>query len=60
MALETIIGYDPGGDGAHGVALLSIMDGKPEALQTRTFQTTEQVIEYIEAVGSIDALGVDR
>ncbi len=59
MALETIIGYDPGGDGAHGVALLSIMDGKPEALQTRTFQTTEQVIEYVEAVGSIDALGVD-
>ncbi len=59
MADALIVGYDPGGDGAHGVALLSLVDGRPETAQTRTFQTAHEVIEYIEGLGTVAALGVD-
>jgi len=59
MADALIVGYDPGGDGAHGLALLSLADGRPKTVRTCTFQTTHQVIEYIEGLGPVAALGVD-
>lgn len=59
MSTETIVGYDPGGDGAHGVALLSISNGRPESVCCRTCATTQEVIEYVEELGTLVALGVD-
>jgi len=59
MADELIVGYDPGGDGTHGVALLSLVDGRAEAARTRTFQTTYEVIQYMEGLGTVAAIGVD-
>jgi hypothetical protein len=59
MRTGLIVGYDPGGDGAHGVALLSLLNGQPESVRTKTCQTAQQVIEYLEELGTIVALGVD-
>ena len=59
MPNELIVGYDPGGDGAHGVALLSLVQGRPESVRARTCATVQEVIEYIEGLGTVVALGVD-
>jgi hypothetical protein len=42
----TIFGYDPGGNQCHGVALLSIDNGKIDKLETKTFITAEQVLRF--------------
>lgn len=54
-----IVGYDPGGDGAHGVALLSIDADRTISVATETFKTTEAVIAYMERLSPLLALGVD-
>lgn len=59
MLTGVIVGYDPGGNGAHGVAKLSIRGGQPESLVTRTLQTAEDVISYLENMSAIVAFGVD-
>lgn len=54
-----IVGYDPGGNGNHGIAELRVRDGQPEALTTRTLQTAEDVIRFLEDMSHIVAFGVD-
>jgi len=59
MGTGLIVGYDPGGDGAHGVALLTLEEGRTVSVATRTFGTTEAVIEYVDRLSPLLALGVD-
>lgn len=53
------MGYDPGGNGAHGVAELQFENGEVSALSTRTLETAEDVISILERMASLAALGVD-
>jgi hypothetical protein len=61
MALSNacILGYDPGGDGKHGVAVLHLRDRAPIKIETLTLPNTEAVIEYFSTVENVHALGVD-
>ena len=59
MTTSLIVGYDPGGDRAHGLAVLSLTDGRAQAVDTRTCETTEEVIEYVGSLDMVAALGVD-
>jgi len=59
METGLIVGYDPGGDNAHGVALLTLDKGRIASVATRTFGTTEAVIDYVERLAPLLALGVD-
>jgi hypothetical protein len=56
---NTIIGYDPGGNGRHGVAELHLKDGELTRAETQTMLTAEDVISLIEESPHIAALGVD-
>jgi hypothetical protein len=59
MLYGVVIGYDPGGNGGHGVAELHFQDREATALTTRSLQTTEDVISTLEDLPSLAALGVD-
>ena len=59
MLTGLVIGYDPGGNGAHGVAELQIEDGKAANVSTWTMETTEDVVAFLENRPSMAALGVD-
>jgi hypothetical protein len=59
MLSGLIVGYDPGGNGAHGIAELQFKDGEVSALSTRTLDTAEDVISIFEGLPSLAALGVD-
>jgi hypothetical protein len=54
-----VAGYDPGGDGCHGVAILRIDDGVPVSLRTDTLSTAEQVLKHFATVPSLEAIGID-
>jgi hypothetical protein len=54
-----IIGYDPGGNNAHGLAELEVKNGKVIRLSTRTFCTTHDVVLFLENLAFVSALGVD-
>lgn len=59
MRSGLVIGYDPGGNGAHGVAELRIEDGNAVSVATRTMDTAEDVIAFLEGRPSVVAMGVD-
>lgn len=59
MQSGLIIGYDPGGNNAHGVAKLQIHNGMVTSLSTRTVSTTEDVVSFLDSLSSLAALGVD-
>ncbi|MFZ4440783.1 MAG: hypothetical protein ACOYOS_20390 [Syntrophales bacterium] len=59
MLTGVILGYDPGGNGAHGVAKLTVRSGQPSSLVTSTLQTVEEVINYMADMSNIAAIGVD-
>ena len=59
MQSGLIIGYDPGGNDAHGLAELQVHNGKATRLSTRTLSTTEDVVSFLESLSSLAALGVD-
>jgi hypothetical protein len=54
-----LVGYDPGGDSAHGLAILVLEAGKPVSLETATFATTDHVVSRISSLSTLLALGVD-
>jgi predicted nuclease with RNAse H fold len=54
-----IVGYDPGGNGTHGLAILHIKDGKGMSLKPETMRTTEAVIHSLKGFEPILAIGVD-
>jgi len=55
----TIIGYDPGGNRHHGVAKLSVNDGRVVSLALFTRATVEQVILDVGEAENLVGLGVD-
>jgi hypothetical protein len=59
MTSGIIVGYDPGGNDSHGVAELHFTDGKVTGLSTKTLRTVEGVIESVEGLSSLAALGVE-
>jgi hypothetical protein len=59
MLSGIVVGYDPGGNGAHGFAELRVENGEARALSTRTLETAEEVISIIEQMPFLTALGVD-
>jgi len=59
MLTGIIVGYDPGGNGNHGLAALHIKDGKATSLETQTMETAEEVILFLKPLSSILAFGVD-
>lgn len=54
----TIAGYDPGGNGSNGFAILRICDGKPACISVMTLSNAEAVINEVRK-NSILGLGVD-
>lgn len=59
MKSECIIGYDPGGKRAHGVAKLEVQDGTAVRLSTKVLNTAEEVLSFLESATPIAAIGVD-
>lgn len=55
----TIVGYDPGGNGSHGVAALRIQEGETTEINVDTLETAEHVIRWMDGIGPIVGLGVD-
>ena len=60
MALiEKIVGYDPGGNGNHGVASLIVSDGCPIELSFTTVRNAQAAMDWFE-IGEIPAAaGID-
>lgn len=59
MYSSHLIGYDPGGDAAHGLAILSVEAGRSVSIETTTLATVEDVVSRISAIPTIVALGID-
>jgi hypothetical protein len=59
MQSGIIVGYDPGGNDSHGLAELHFRDDKVMSISTKTLRTVESVMERIESLSSLAALGVD-
>lgn len=55
----TVIGYDPGGNGKHGVACAAIQDGNILNVTTSTFPAVEDVIALILNSKTPLGIGVD-
>ena len=53
-----VVGYDPGGNGRHGLAVLDLADGAPRALAVSTHPTVEAVLGAVERIAPL-AVGVD-
>lgn len=54
----TVIGYDPGGNDAHGVARATIRDGRVHELATETHSVVEDVIALVLDEGDAPLLGL--
>lgn len=44
-----VLGYDPGGNGRHGLARLGVVEGAPNALEVWTLETAEAVLGVAES-----------
>ena len=54
-----IVGYDPGGNGAHGLALASYNDGKIQGVRISTHPTVQSIISTISEFNDVIAIGID-
>jgi hypothetical protein len=54
-----VIGYDPGGDGTHGLAILRLEAGRAVSTTTVLCETAEEVISRVSSMGQVLALGTD-
>lgn len=54
-----IAGYDPGGNGGHGLALAEIQEGRCTNLSARTLKDSESVISLLDEVSNLRAIGID-
>ena len=59
MSNQLIIGYDPGGNNAHGIADLEVRDGIAKRLRTRNLGAVEDIIDHLDSLHSLTALGID-
>lgn len=55
----TLIGYDPGGNDHHGLAILRVETGQPRAIAIETCATVEDVLRRIEPIRDLLGAGVD-
>ena len=55
----TILGYDPGGDGKHGVAFVTCEKGAVTGCKLTTLRTAEQVIAAAAEYTDLIAVGID-
>lgn len=55
----TVVGYDPGGDGKHGLGLATIRDGRTVSLRTQTLETVEKVMDRLFACDDVQGIGID-
>lgn len=55
----TILGYDPGGNASHGLALATYRKGELTHFETSTLDTVEDVISQVEQVNELLAIAVD-
>lgn len=54
------VGYDPGGDRKHGVAVLTVENGVPVSVRTALLRSAEEVIRWVgELGGPISGIGID-
>jgi len=58
-SLRTVIGYDPGGDGAHGLAVLRFQGSTVIEVTTRTLPTADAVLSEIGLTDNLAAIGID-
>ena len=54
-----IAGYDPGGNGGHGLAVARFRSGECCEVQIETHRHAESVLSALEACGEISAIGID-
>ena len=54
-----IVGYDPGGNDAHGVASLVVSGGDPKALTFTTVRNAEAALKWFKKGGMPLAAGID-
>lgn len=54
-----IVGYDPGGNGSHGVAELEIGHGRCVRATVLSLETAEDVLRWIQQFNNLVGLGVD-
>lgn len=58
--MTTILGYDPGGNGNHGVAALSVDDSyTPHKLGVQTRKTVKDVIDWFSQFSDAAGIGID-
>lgn len=58
--MTTILGYDPGGNGKHGVAALSIDDSyNPTKIIVQTKEIVKDVIDWFSQFSDVDGIGID-
>ena len=54
-----IIGYDPGGNDKHGLAILHVEDAVPKTLETHALEDAESVIRKMEDTSNLIGAGID-
>ena len=54
-----LVGYDPGGDDTHGIAVLRVSEGTAVSMDTVTVSTADEVISRISSMPELLALGID-
>ena len=59
MPTGTVIGYDPGGDGKHGLARATVRGGSIVNVATKTVETVEDVVASILTIERLLGIGVD-
>lgn len=55
----SVLGYDPGGNNSHGIAIAKFLNGKLVNIDVKTLSTAEDVIQYAEAIEDLKLLGID-
>ena len=55
----TVAGYDPGGDGKHGLARATVRDGSVVSVTTETLGTVEDVVASVLAIKDLSGVGID-
>ena len=55
----TLVGYDPGGNGAHGLAIATYQDGEVIELELSTCRTAEKAIAAICVHENVLGIGID-
>jgi hypothetical protein len=55
----TILGYDPGGNKLHGVAVIAVSDGVVTKVNTLCCKTAEDVLQLADGIEDLIGVGVD-